>query len=354
MPHPLPAHLRPLTLAGVLLACTPLANAADVLLVGNKADASISALDTRSGKELLRLPVGTGPHEVVVSDNGLLAVVGNYGAQGTANNSLSVIDWPSRTVVRTIDLGQDSRPHGIRFLPDSQRVVVTTEDSERLLLVDLAQGQVLERIDVGGGKPHMVALSPGADRAYVTHVDGGSLSVVDLLYKKKIATIPTGNGSEGIAVTPDGRQVWVSNREGDDVVIVDAQRLKVTDRLRTGMFPIRVAMTPDGKYALVTCAKSAELAVFDVMAKKEIKRIGLAREGAEYRRTLLGEEALPIGAVVSPDGKRVYVAISGGDEVAVISTANWTEKARWKTGPEPDALAIVIQPKEESSASARP
>lgn len=348
MPYPLFNPLRPLALASALLACAPLAHADDILLVGNKADASVSALDTRNGQELIRLPVGNGPHEVVVSGNGLLAVVGNYGAHGTANNSLSVIDWPTRTVVRTIDLGKDSRPHGMRFLPDSQRVVVTTEDSERLLVVDLAQGKVLDRIEVGGGKPHMVALSPGADRAYVTHVDGGTLSVVDLLHKKKIAEIPTGNGSEGVAVTPSGKQIWVSNREGNDVVIVDAQRLEVTDRLRTGVFPIRVAMTPDGKYALVTCAKSAELAVFDIAAKQEIKRIGLAREGAEYRRTQLGEEALPIGAVVSPDGKRVYVAISGGDEVAVIDTANWTEKTRWKAGPEPDALAIVIQPREES------
>ncbi|MGE8390265.1 MAG: cytochrome D1 domain-containing protein [Pseudomonas sp.] len=342
--NPMIPHIRRLALASALLACTAPALAADVLLVGNKADASVSALDISNGKELARLPVGTGPHEVVVAGNGQLAVVGNYGVQGTANNSLSVIDWPSRAVVRTIDLGKDSRPHGIRFLPDSQRVVVTTEDSERLLIVDLAQGKVLDRIDVGGGKPHMVALSPGADRAYVTHMGSGTLSVVDLLHKKKIADIPTGNGSEGIAVAPTGTQVWVSNHDDDEVVIVDAERLEVTDRIRTGRFPIRIAMTPDGKYALVSCAKSAELAVIDVAAKREIKRIGLAQAGAEYRETLLGAEALPIGAVVSADGKRAYVAISGGDQVAVIDTASWSEKARWKAGPEPDALAIIPQP----------
>lgn len=334
-------HGKRLSLAAALLACMPLAHADDVLLVGNKAGASVSALALSSGKELLKLPVGTGPHEVIVSGNGTLAVVGNYGAQGQANNSLSVIDWRTRQVVRTIDLGQDSRPHGIRFLPDDQRIVVTTEDSERLLVVDLVQGKVLERIEVGGGKPHMVALSPSADRAYVTHVDGGSLSVVDLVQNRKIASIPTGNSTEGIAVNKAGTQVWVSNREDNEVAIVDAKRLEVTDRIKTGQFPIRIVMTPDGKYALVSCAKSAELAVIDVAGKREIKRISLAREGAQYRRTLLGAEALPIGAVVSPDGKRAFVAISGGDEIAVIDTANWTVKDRWQAGPEPDALAIV-------------
>jgi YVTN family beta-propeller protein len=338
LPHSLIARA---CFAALLAGGLPLAHADDLLLVGNKDGASVSALSMQNGRQLLRLPVGTGPHEVIVAADGRLAVVGNYGAQGVANNSLSVIDWASRKVVRTIDLGQDSHPHGIRFMPDNQRVVVTTEDSERLLVVDVVQGKVLQRIDVGGGKPHMVVLSPGADRAYVTHVDGGSLSVVDLAQQRKIASIPTGNSTEGIAINQAGTEVWVSNREDNEVAIVDTQTLKVKDRIKTGNFPIRIVMTPDGKYALVTCAKSAELAVIDVVQKREVKRINLAFEGAKYRETMLGAAALPIGAVVSGDGKRAFVAISGGDEVAVIDTATWTVQARWKAGPEPDALAII-------------
>lgn len=339
-------HARPLALAGLLLACVPLAQADDVLLVGNKAGATVSALNTDDGHPVLTFSVGTGPHEVAVSGNRQLAVVGNYGAPNQPNNSLSVLDWPGRKVARTIDLGDNARPHGIRFLPDGQRVVVTTEDSQRLLVVDVMQGKILDTIDVGGGKPHMVVLSPDGQRAYVTHVENGTLSVVDLQAKRKIATVPTGAGTEGIAINPAGTQIWVSNRDGNDVAIVDAKRLEVTERIRTGVFPIRITMTPDGKYALVTCAKSAELAVMDVAAQREIKRIGLAKEGAQYRRTQLGAEALPIGATVSTDGKHAYVAISGGDEIAVIDTSNWTVAKRWPAGPEPDALAIVEAPKE--------
>lgn len=332
-----------LCLAALLLGGLPLAHADDLLLVGNKDGASVSALDMRDGRQMLRLPVGTGPHEVMVAADGRLAVVGNYGSQGVANNTLSVIDWPARKVARTINLGENSRPHGIRFLPDNQRVVVTTEDSERLLIVDLAQGKVLDRIKIGGGKPHMVALSPDAQRAYVTHVEGGSLSVIDLAEKRKIASIATGNSTEGIAVDQTGAEVWVSNREDDEVAIVDTATLKVKDRIKTGDFPIRIVMTPDGKYVLVTCAKSAELTVIDVARKQEIKRISLAFPDARYRQTMLGAAALPIGAVVAKDGKRAFVAISGGDEIAVIDTATWTVQARWHAGPEPDALAIVPQ-----------
>jgi len=44
---------------------------------------------------------------------------------------------------------------------------------------------------------------------------------------------------------------------------------------------------------------------------------------------------------VALDGRRAYVAISGGDQVAVIDTASWTVLQRWKTGREPDAVAIA-------------
>jgi YVTN family beta-propeller protein len=56
---------------------------------------------------------------------------------------------------------------------------------------------------------------------------------------------------------------------------------------------------------------------------------------------MLGETALPIGVRVDPDGRRAYVAISGGDRIAVIDVDGWKVRAHWATGREPDALAIV-------------
>lgn len=314
---------------------------ADTLLVGNKNANTLWALDTSNGRKLTEFTTGVGPHEVAVSRDGKLAVVANYGAQ-TPGNTLTLIDWPSRRVLRSIDLGEHRRPHGLRFLPDGRRVIVTSEGSERLVVVDVQQGRVEREIDIGPGQGHMVALSPDARRAYVTHIASGVLSVVDLGEGKKIGEIATGKGAEGVAATPNGREVWVGNRAQDTISVIDTATLKITHTLVSKAFPIRIAITPDGRHALVTNARSAELAVFDVANKREIARIALApRSGAEYRDTLLGRAALPIGAVVHPDGRRAYVAISGGDEIAVIDTATWKVIEYWKTGREPDALAII-------------
>ena len=56
---------------------------------------------------------------------------------------------------------------------------------------------------------------------------------------------------------------------------------------------------------------------------------------------MLGRASLPIGVIADPKRPRVYVAISGGDEIAVIDTAKWQVTDQWKTGREPDALAIA-------------
>ncbi len=327
-----------LALASVLSGA---ALAADVLLVGNKSAASVHALDLGSGEKIAEFPTRTGPHEIEVSPDRRFAVVSDYGDGKSAGNTITVIDWQARKVARTIDLGDAKRPHGMRFLPDGRRLVATTEGSGQLTEVDIVDGKVLRRIDVGEGKPHMVAISPDGRKAYVTQVGAGVLSIVDLDTGTKVADVATGKGAEGIAITRDGAEVWVSNREDDTVSIVDAASLKVVATLPTKGFPIRIAFSPDDRHALVTNAKAAVLEVFDRPARRSIARIALDEPGVTYQPSMLGDTALPIGARVDPDGKRAYAAVSGGDVVAVIDTATWKVVSRWRTGREPDALAII-------------
>jgi DNA-binding beta-propeller fold protein YncE len=106
-------------------------------------------------------------------------------------------------------------------------------------------------------------------------------------------------------------------------------------------FPIRVVFTPDGHHALVTNASAANLTVFDTRTKLQVAQVELAQENAQYRDTMLGRAALPIGVIVDPQQPRAYVAISGGDRIAVIDTQAWKVVDHWPTGREPDALGIV-------------
>lgn len=325
---------------GIALCCAATAGA-DVLLVGNKSGHTLWALDLADGTRRASFETGRGPHEVEVSPDRRLAVVSNYGDREAPGNSLTVIDWAAGKVARSVDLGTDTRPHGMAFLPDG-RLVVTTEGSHRLLVVDVARGEVLKRIAVGDGVAHMVAASHEGRFAWVTNISAGTLEKVDLDAGKVIGTVRTGAGAEGVAVAADGREVWVTNRADDTVSIVDADSMEIVATLASPGFPIRVAVTPDGRHALVTNARAATLAVFDVATRAPVAAVQIADPKEKRRQTLLGDTALPIGIAIHPDGTRAFVAISGGNEVAVIDTATWEIVDRWATGREPDALGVIV------------
>ena len=313
---------------------------ADELLVGNKSGDSVWRLSPRDGHKTGEFRTGEAPHEIAVAGNGRFALVSNYGRE-TSGNRLSMLDLVGGKPTRSIDLGEHGAPHGLRLLPGDRRALVTTEGSASLLVVDIASGKVERVIDVGGGTGHMLALSPDAKFAYVTKVNAGTVSRIDLVSGIKTHERAAGKGAEGIAVSPEGREVWVANRADGTITVHDPATLALRRRMSSKGFPIRVAFTSDGRHALVINAGAANVAVFDVRTKLRIAVVELVEAGVEYNQTMLGRAALPIGVVVDPVRLRAYVAISGGDRIAVIDTRSWKVVDRWPAGREPDALGFV-------------
>ena len=327
----------PLSIAA-MLATTP-ASAGD-LLVGNKSADTVWRLSTKDGKRVGEFATGQGPHEIVVSRDNRFALVSNYGG-ATPGRSITVLDFGKPGSTRTIDLGDNGKPHGMRLLPDGRRAVVTTEGSRKLLLVDVPNARVEHAIALGEGRGHMVALSADGKTAFVTKIDAGTVSRVDLAARTKTHEVPAGAGAEGVAVHPASGEVWVSNREAGTVTVHDPKTLAVRHTIASEGYPIRVVFTADGRHALVTNARVATLSVIDTEEFDVAHTVTLSRPGVEYRETMLGSAALPIGIIADPKRPRVYAAISGGDEIAVIDTAQWKVVDHWKTGREPDALGIV-------------
>jgi YVTN family beta-propeller protein len=314
---------------------------ADTLIVLNKAEASASLIDLASGEEIARVETGIGPHEVAVSPDGRTAVVGNYG-EAAGGNSLTVIDVESATAIKTISLGEYSRPHGIEYMADGARVAVTVEANKALIVVDVASGEVLQAIDTDQEVSHMVALTPDAKRAFVANIGSGSMTAIDLEKGERIANVPTGKGAEGICVTPDGRHVWVSNRDADTVSVIDSESLEVVKTLPSAEVPIRAKATPDGKWVLVTNADSGELAVFDASTMSEHRRFRIEISADETSGRGFGgqggESSVPIGVLIAPDSKRAYVAHANAHVVSVIDLETFEVVDYLRAGRVPDGL----------------
>lgn len=333
-----------------ILALTAMAAAPDVvaadsgtLIVLNKSDNTVSLINVATKTVMATIPTGTGPHEVAVSPNGILAVVANYGTQQAPGSSLTVIDVAAKRVLNTIDLGQYRRPHGVEWLRGME-IVVTTEANKALLIVDLKAGKVAAAITTDQNVSHMVVLARKTNKAFIANIGSGSVTVIDLKARRKITDIPTGAGAEGIDISPDQKEVWVTNRAANTVSVIDVSTLKITATLESKDFPIRVKFAPGGKRVLVSNARSGDVAIFDAATKKEVGRIAMqlkAVEGSTGGERIFGQfgqSPVPVGILVAPKLSHAFVANTNADIVTVIDLRTWQIVGRLTAGKEPDGL----------------
>lgn len=330
----------------LLLLCATSVVAADsgTLLVLNKSDNTVSLIDLSSRQSVGTVPTGVAPHEVAVSPDGKLAVVANYGNQQQPGSTLTVIDLPGKKQLKTIDLGEYRRPHGITWLRGDE-IAVTAEGNKALLLVDVRQGAVAAAIMTEQNVSHMVAIAQRSGRAFVANIGSGSVTVIDLKTRKKIADIQTGAGSEGIDISPDQKEVWVVNRAANTVSVIDVHSLKVMATLESKDFPIRVKFAPGGRQALVSNARSGDVAIFDTISRKEIQRVPMqlkAAEGSTAGQRVFGNQfgqsPVPVGILVAPKLSHAFVANTNADIITMIDLKTWQVAGRLTAGKEPDGL----------------
>lgn len=336
-------HFTVLLTAWLVAVSAPSFAPAETLVVLNKSEATASLIDLESGKVRATLPTDFGPHEAATSLDGRLALVGNYGSREKPGSSLTVIDVPAAKVVKTIDLGEYQRPHGLLFLPDGKRALVTAEANKVLLEVDVEKGKVLNAFATVQNVSHMVEVALGGRRAFVANIGSGSVSVIDLEKGIIVRTIATGAGAEGITASVDGTEIWVTNRSADTVSVIDAESLDILAQIPCASFPIRAKATPDGKHVLVSCARSADIAVLDTVSRKEVRRIPQDLRAVDTGDRLFGdqfgESSVPIGIVIHPNGKKAWVAHTNADVVVEIDLESWEIVRLLEAGREPDGMA---------------
>jgi len=308
-----------------LLAAGPArAQRAAVLLVCNKADDTVSFIDTRSFEVIGKATTGRGPHEVVVAPGGRWAYVANY----EGGNSLSLIDVHRMKEVKKILLDPYESPHGMVIDKAGKVLYATTEGTQCLVEVDLASGKVKRRFDTAQPVTHMVAITPDEKKLYATDIGRGMVMVIDIEKGAKVKQIESGKGCEGIAITPSGDQVWATNREDDTVTIIDSKTDAVLDVIPCEGFPIRVKFTPDGKFALVSCPTKNSVAVIDTGTRTHVARIETG--------------TAPIGVLVGPEGKRTYVANTRDNTVVMVDLEKYKVTGKVTVGGTPDGLGLAV------------
>jgi YVTN family beta-propeller protein len=300
-----------------------------VVVVNQQAD-SVTLVDLKSMAAYRHVPVVGGPHEAAASPDGRSVLVTNYNKQGVGpQKTLSLIALPSGDTVKTIDLGEYRAPHDVRWV-DGERVVVTSEANQALLLVNVTSGAIERVFRTEAGVSHMLALSTDRTRLYCSNMRDGSVSAFDFKTGAKIKDVKTGKECEGVGVTPDGRWVWAGNRAEDTISIIDTNTLEVVKRIPSPGFPYRVQFTPDGKFALVPHAQASSLVVADVSSQSILKSIKLGLTKVPQPSTA--------GVFPHPDNRHAFVTVRNDNSMLVLDLTSGETLARVEVQSSPDGV----------------
>jgi YVTN family beta-propeller protein len=296
------------------------------LLVLNKEDATLAAVDPASGRVLGTVPVGRGPHELAVSSDGKWAFASNYGTGQAPGHTISMIDIAAMKEVRRIDTTPLARPHGLAFA--NGKLYFTAEANKAVARYDPAADKVDWQFETGQNGSHMVVVGKDAKTVFTSNIASDSISQIEQGANGAWAqtVIPVGKGPEGIELSPNGKELWTAHSRDGGVSIIDIASRKVTGTFNAGTRRSnRIKLTRDGKYALISDLEAGDLVVVDVAVRTVIKRMPLGK--------------MPEGILIPPDGPRMFVAVNGDNHVAAIDLESWQVTEKISTGVGPDGMA---------------
>jgi DNA-binding beta-propeller fold protein YncE len=295
------------------------------VVVANQQSASASILSA-DGSAMKHVPIGTGPHEVAISRDGKVGVVSIYGTQ-VPGNQIAVFDLVGDTVVRTIDLGPYTRPHGMAFLANStERIAATSETTANVLLINLTTGAV-ETIPTNARASHMIAVTADGTRAWTANIADHSVSEIDLVGKRFVRSFSVPNQPEGITVTPDGRQVWVGSNATGTVTVIDTRTGQIAKSLTGASFPYRLAASPDNRTVAIVDGQGNRLRIADVASGAYTGEIELSQ---------------PRGVFIQSNNRTAYVTLASG-QLAIVDLVDRKLLRMVAVQVSPDGVAVGIR-----------
>lgn len=295
------------------------------LLVVSKTDNSVSFIDIASGDTHKTLPTGQGPHELVISRDGLWAVVSDF----VGGNSLTVIDIANQSVARTIDLKQYPRPHGIQFLADPALIAATSGAANSLVIADIHKGEVVNVINTTQQGTHMVAVRPEDNIAYTTNMRSGTIAMLDVATNSFVKTFRTEQTPEAIRLSPSGNEIWYGANKKGLVKVIDLATGKDTAKFSDFSFPYRVLFTTDGVLAFVPDYRKNDIRFFDAMEKKELGKL------------TLDDDAGPQGVILHPNNQILFLSLNTRSEVVAIDVHKREVIQTYKSGTNPDGIGYT-------------
>ncbi|MEM7549737.1 MAG: cadherin domain-containing protein [Bacteroidota bacterium] len=272
--------------------------------VPNFSDNTVSVIDPVTLSLIETIDVGQGPTGVAVSPDGTSVYITNQ-----TGNSVSVINTTNNTVIATIPVGQD--PDGIAVSLDGSQVYVATDVNAsingRVAVIDVLTNTVLGNIDVGG-EPTNIFVSLDGERIFVTNRASDVVSVIDALSNMVLSSISVGNAPVDVAASPDGSLLYVTNSLDNTVSVIDVETETEITSIPVSNRPFHLSVSDDASKLYVTNITASLVTVIDTQTNSIITTVDVGVN--------------PNGISISPEGSLIFVTNQTDDNITVIDASD--------------------------------
>ncbi|MDR0780969.1 MAG: beta-propeller fold lactonase family protein [Pseudomonadales bacterium] len=265
------------------------------LYFSSEAKITLDVVDSATLQIIKEIPLSARPNNITIGKDGRFVYVGIMQGAG----GMDVID--TQTLENVAHIDTESRVHNVYVTPDGKYVVAGAFGGERNLRVydtatrALAFALYPPRNGAGGD-----ALDGIRPITFDTHADGSTknlyvqlsdfhgFTVVDFAAQKEVTRVelpqvpleqrvPEGSynraPSHGIGVAPDQTTLWVASRLNGHVYGYALPDLELIAAIPVGDHPDWLTFSPDGKFVYAANGGSDNVSVIDIAARKELTRI---------------------------------------------------------------------------------
>ena len=284
----------------------------------------------------------------------------------SAEASVSLIDMPTRKVIKTVPVGKE--PHHLMLTPDQKTLLIANAAGNDVQLMNPVNGELTGKIpeiidpyQIGYSPNHKWFIANGnrLDRVDIYAADGANLKLANTI---KLAKTPS-----HIAYTSDSKIAFITLQDSSELAAIDLATQTLLWKMPTGNTPAGLWMTPGDQYLLVGITGENNVQVIDWKNRKEVKRI-LTGKGAHNFRPLGDKKqvfvsnriastislinmqtlekvgditGLPSGPddmEITPDGKTMWVTFRFAKKVGVIDIASMKLIATIPVGKSPHGV----------------
>jgi len=265
---------------------------------------------------------------------------------GWREQGVQIVDVATGAVTQT--LPQPSAFMGLAFAPDGKTLYASGGNEDAIFKYTwndrqaTAAGKITLRAKPdpkksGTSYPAGIALSPDGRFLYAAENLGDTLAVVDLASGNVVQRVETGRYPFAVAADARGN-VYVSIWAGHEVEVFTADASgKLTERgeIEAGRHPAALLLNRDGSRLFAASPSTDRVAVIETGGLKPVLHLVSSAPGGT------GEGNTPNALALSRDEKRLFVAEADANAVAVFDLATGKLLGRVPTEWYPSALALA-------------